>query len=273
MQPQRPRRQLQRSPVEQREPDGLPGRARADQHRRVAPFARLAGGEAGWLARRGAATRAQLSRSRRLLATHGALTVRRAGDMAEAEEFLDGLAMLHQAGWRRRGQPGAFADPAFRRFHAELITRGLPRGEVALWRLAAGERAFAYLYNFYWRRQVLAYQSGFDTEWVPRASPGLTAHALVMAEASREGMERYDFLAGDMRYKRELADGAVTLHWAELAGRLQPRGWYHFAASRLRCLAGAQTCPADADAASSLSAGQGGEDPSPADPAASARRL
>lgn len=194
--------------------------------RRDAPYASLTGGGAGaWRRGLGRATRAQLGRSQRRLEALGPLSWRKAGDVPEALEFLAGLATLHAVSWSRRGRPGAFAEPAFARFHASLIARGLPRGEVSLWRLAVADRPVGYLYNFHWRNQVLAYQSGFDTERVPGASPGLTAHALAIADAEAAGCDRYDFLAGDARYKRNLGHAARSLHWLELASRRSAWGW------------------------------------------------
>ncbi len=196
------------------------------QSRREAPFASLAGRDgAAWQAARGAATRSQLRRSRQRLETLGAVCARRAETVPEALDFLDRLARLHQSAWTRRGQPGAFAQPAFRAFHAELVARGVPRGEVALWRICAGPKAVGYLYNLEWRGHVLSYQSGFDIEAVPRSSPGLVAHALAIGAAAEAGFDRYDFLAGDVRFKRELGDASYPLHWVELATPLQPRGW------------------------------------------------
>ena len=194
--------------------------------RREAPYASLAGGDAeAWRRQLGRATRAQLGRSQRRLEALGPICWRKARDVAEALEFLDGLATLHTLSWRRRGRQGAFADPTFRRFHASLIARGLPRGEVTLSRLAVADRPIGFLYNFHWREHVLAYQSGFDTEAVSGASPGLTAHALAIADAATAGSDRYDFLAGDVRYKRNLGDAAKSLYWLELAAHHSLRGW------------------------------------------------
>jgi CelD/BcsL family acetyltransferase involved in cellulose biosynthesis len=177
-----------------------------------APFARL---DPAWFSRRGANTRQQIQRSDRAF---GPLTISRAEDEATAHEWLDEMAVLHQATWTARGKPGAFADPFFARFHHDLIRHGLPRREVELWRIAAPDRLAGILYNFRFRGHVLAYQSGFAYDPAnPRLKPGLTCHRQVIAASLADGATVYNFLAGDDRYKRSLADGADTLHWA-LAG-------------------------------------------------------
>src|SRR5580692_3968152 len=85
---------------------------------RAAPFVRLdrlADG-AAWLDQRSTATRYRLRRSRRSYERSGRLLAEPAADLPEALAFLDALAVLHQARWRGRGQPGAFAAPAFLAF-------------------------------------------------------------------------------------------------------------------------------------------------------------
>ncbi len=167
--------------------------------------------------------RQQLRRSGRRYAADGALTLTRAGDVAEGLAFLEALAGLHQATWTGRGRPGAFAVPEFRRFHAELIARALPRGEVELVRVSAGDVVIGYLYNFLWRGWVLAYQSGFvypagDTH----RKPGLTCHHLAIEDHLAAGAMGYDFLAGEARYKSSLANASQVLSWLELGPAWRP---------------------------------------------------
>ena len=180
----------------------------------------LAEGNDGYLASLSPNTRYQLRRSDRSYAAAGKLGLHRAATLAEALAFLDALAALHQATWTARGQPGAFASPAFVRFHRTLLTRAMPRGEADLLRICAGSHVIGYLYNFRHHGRVLAYQSGFDYAAAPQhGKPGLTCHHAAIAQARRDGMARYDFLAGGDRYKTSLANASVMLHWLEAAPR------------------------------------------------------
>ena len=200
--------------------DRLPTAVIARQARN-APFIDLAAlREAGrsYLDSLSANTRYQLRRSARRYGAIGPLRMDRAGSAGEAHRFLDELAALHQATWTRRGRPGAFANPDFARFHHTLIDRTAGRGEVELLRVTAGSRVVGYLYNFRFRNAVSAYQSGFaydDDD--PHAKPGLTCHHLAAEAALVEGLDRYDFLAGDGRYKDSLSNATLPLHWVELA--------------------------------------------------------
>jgi CelD/BcsL family acetyltransferase involved in cellulose biosynthesis len=182
-------------------------------------------GPDGLLARLSANTRQQMRRSDRAYAALGAPDIREAASLDEALAFLDAMAVLHQAAWRARGQPGAFANPAFVRFHRALVARALPRGEMVLLRVGFGARLAGYLYNFRHRGTVSAYQSGFDFAGAPpHGKPGLTSHHAAILRARDEGAVLYDFLAGADRYKTSLASFARTLCWLDAADRRSVAG-------------------------------------------------
>ena len=64
--------------------------------------------------------------------------------------------------------------------------------------------------------KVFFFQSGFDYELDPARSPGMLTHALAIEHYRGRAMQEYDFLAGDARYKRSLANRCRDLHWAVL---------------------------------------------------------
>jgi CelD/BcsL family acetyltransferase involved in cellulose biosynthesis len=201
---------------------------------RPAYFVDLSMGAGDYLQRRSANTRQQLRRSERDYAKSGDITIERAESLPQAQEFLDRLAMLHQASWQARGQPGAFANPDFHQFHRALIARGLGREEIDLLHIAAGPQTVGLLYNFRYRGQSLAYQSGFKHANADRhMKPGLTCHHAAIRFAAEWGATRYDFLAGDDRYKRSLADRTANLHWIEVTSPYSPRCLVHRLKDRL----------------------------------------
>jgi CelD/BcsL family acetyltransferase involved in cellulose biosynthesis len=165
-------------------------------------------------------TRYQIRRSERRYRALGPLVIRRAGSLAQAQDFLSGLRRLHQASWTGRGRPGAFANPEFERFHRTLIDRSFAAGGTDLLRVTAGEHVVGYLYNLSYRGHVYAYQSGFDYSLADgQRKPGLLCHYLAIEMYRAEGARRYDFLAGADRYKLSLATGSVDLHWLEIGYR------------------------------------------------------
>jgi CelD/BcsL family acetyltransferase involved in cellulose biosynthesis len=168
-------------------------------------------------------TRQQLRRSLRGWEAFGALTLTVAA-REEAGSFLDGLKALHQAYWIGRDKPGAFAEPFFERFHRALIDRVGAGQSVELIRIQAGDRVVGYLYNLIQDGWVAAYQSGFDYGAdADRLRPGLICHLMAMDHYAKAGMRLYDFLGGEARYKRSLADSESELSWLE-AGSPSPLG-------------------------------------------------
>lgn len=192
-----------------------------------------------WIAALSANTRYQIRRSQRRYrarASGAPLRLEAAENETQAAAWLDGLAALHGATWRSRGQDGAFADPFAQRFHHALVRRALARGQLDLLRIAAGpELVIGFLYNLRHRGRVFAYQSGLDlTEANAHEKPGLTCHALAVQRSLDRGDLVYDFLAGAQRYKRSLANAEAMLAWAELVPAWSPRGIFARAARALK---------------------------------------
>ncbi|MGE5184618.1 MAG: GNAT family N-acetyltransferase [Acidobacteriota bacterium] len=190
----------------------LPGyRVRVD-HASRAPYVELAAVRAAggdYAAVLGASTRAQLRKARRKL---GRLEVEIACDAASATSIYDELIAIHSRRWQACGEPGAFADPWFARFHRELIAARLPHGEIQLVRVRAGGRTLGCLYNLVWRGRVLFYQCGLASGGDPAVRPGYVCHAAAIEHSAREGHAVYDLLGGG-EYKERLATGAAELVW------------------------------------------------------------
>lgn len=160
----------------------------------------------------GAPTRAAVRRSLRLYQGLGEVRISPAGDLPQALQFLERLKDFHQRTWTARGQPGAFANPRFERFHRRLIAAAWPVGQVQLLRVTAGSAEVGYLYNFVEAGQMLAYQSGFHFGLTERNHhPGLVTHALAVQQALEAGLDGYDFLAGQARYKQQLSHQTYTM--------------------------------------------------------------
>ena len=157
-------------------------------------------------------TRAQLARSDR---SYGVpLAVQRAATADEALAFLDAMLPWHLETWRTRKVTSGLAGAPVQAFLRAALHRGVACGDVDMLRVSAGARAVGYLLNLRAGGRVAAYASGFDYAGAgPHAKPGLSCHAAAIAQARRDGALEYDFLAGDARYKRSLANDTRALHW------------------------------------------------------------
>jgi CelD/BcsL family acetyltransferase involved in cellulose biosynthesis len=128
------------------------------------------------------------------------------------------MKVFHIHSWERRGRPHAFRYPFFERFHRELIRAGLPKGEIQMLKISAGDRAIGYLYNFRRCKKIYAYQSGFEFS-APHLRPGYVSHALAMQSNAARGEQIYDFLGGDNPLKRSFADDHYFISWSAFRQR------------------------------------------------------
>ncbi len=198
-----------------------------------APIARFASmGSGDLLDQLSRNSRQQVRRSIRHYERRGPLTLTRASSCEEATDGLAKLAELHTTAWQNRGQPGAFADPAFTAFHRALIRRGFGEAVPDLLCIRAGAGVIGYLYNFRWRGWAYAYQSGLLYEQEAESRPGLMCHLLAMRHYRDEGLIGYRFLAGDSRYKTSLSTETDSLLWLVAA---RP-DWSHNLEIRARAL-------------------------------------
>ncbi|EHL96343.1 hypothetical protein HMPREF9946_04811 [Acetobacteraceae bacterium AT-5844] len=201
---------------------GVPWR----MQRRIAPRVVLGAIRAAgldYIGSRSGNTRYQLRRSLRAYERRGVVTLERAARPAEALDWLSAMIALHEARWQAQGSPGAFASDYLLRFHRTLVVRALAEDMLDMNRVRAGGDTLGYLYNFRLRGHVYAYQSGFSAS-MGHEKPGLTCHALAIQHALTAGDEVYDFLGGNDRYKRSLANAENSLLWAELVPALSPAG-------------------------------------------------
>ena len=162
--------------------------------------------------------RQKLKRSIRDFESVGPLRLEAAASLEEALAFLEDLKVLHVKAWLSRGKTGSFANLFLNRFHDALIRSHFDQGLVQMLRLSAGDRRVGFLYNLVHRGVVYQYQSGFDLD-ASRGSgwrPGLVSHVRAIELNRDAGLARYDFLAGDQRYKKELGNAGDSMVWITL---------------------------------------------------------
>lgn len=161
----------------------------------------------------GSSTRSHLRKAQRLAPD---ATFEIARDEREAFGIYDELVVLHQRAWKARGQPGAFADPWFDRFHRRLIAQRFRHGEIQLVRLRTAAQTIGCLYNFVSHGRVLMYQTGINPDVDDKIKPGYLTHLFAIEHNAREGHATYDFLGGDAQYKKSLGTDKTKLVWARV---------------------------------------------------------
>lgn len=164
-------------------------------------------------------TRHQLRRSLRLYSERGAIRTEVASDLSTAHEMFDTMIDLHQRRWDARGEPGAFASSRKISFHRALINRAFSKGSIQLLRVTAGQETVGLLYNFIQNGKVYYYQCGLNYQQDRHLKPGLVTHVCAIRYCLERGLDDYDFLAGDARYKRSLAKDSRPLAWVVFSRR------------------------------------------------------
>ena len=116
-------------------------------------------------------------------------------------DFLEDLFRLHTTRWSSAGQPGVLSDDLIREFHRLSAPQLLEKNILRLYRLRSGDRALAVIYSLFERDTVFCYLQGFDPESA-YLSPGTQLMFMVIEDAVRQGMRKFDFLRGDEAYKQ-----------------------------------------------------------------------
>jgi len=169
--------------------------------------------ESGYIPLLGKKTRAHIRRSQR---EGGIVETEFATDLPSALSIYRDMVALHQAQWHARGEPGAFADPWFDRFHRRLIADRFAHGEIQLVRLRSKDGPVAALYSFIHGGRVLQYQSGRALVENENVKPGYLAHTAAIEHNAKAGLNLYDFMGGDVHYKECLATSSTSLVWARV---------------------------------------------------------
>lgn len=152
-------------------------------------------------------TRYQIRRSMRFYQQLGTVQVQRPATMEQALAWFDRIGPLHIRRWGSgKGQSG-FANPAFVDFHRRLIQQGWEQGTVDIIALVAGEQHIATFYNLIYRNRVYFYLSGIEPVLDNKQKPGLLGHSLCIQHYLNQGLDFYDFMGGNERYKLQLG------HW------------------------------------------------------------
>jgi CelD/BcsL family acetyltransferase involved in cellulose biosynthesis len=115
--------------------------------------------------------------------------------------FLETLFRLHSDRWARAGLPGVLSDAAIQSFHKSVAPQLQERGVLRLYGLRLNRHFIACLYTLFERDTACCYLQGFDPDYA-HFSPGTHLLGAVIADATREGKHRIDFLRGRELYKQ-----------------------------------------------------------------------
>jgi CelD/BcsL family acetyltransferase involved in cellulose biosynthesis len=128
---------------------------------------------------------------------------------AEALEWLGLLAEWQGVRWSSRGIDGKFRWDRRRLFYEKLVVGLVRTGDLRFWALVANEQVLALELGCRFRGHYIGIHPAFDPA-LASYSPGVVLRAMILQHLMREGMELYDFGAGDEEYKRRWANERRT---------------------------------------------------------------
>ncbi|MDX6637468.1 MAG: hypothetical protein QOJ01_979 [Solirubrobacterales bacterium] len=137
----------------------------------------------------------------RLVEEHG-LEFRLASDPDRLEADMGELFRLHGLRWG--GETTGVFEGELAGFHADFAAAALRRGWLRLWLAEIEGRAVAAWYGWRFAGVDWHFQSGRDPAH-DRLSVGTTLFVHTLRAAFNDGMEAYNFLAGDEGYKLHFA--------------------------------------------------------------------
>jgi CelD/BcsL family acetyltransferase involved in cellulose biosynthesis len=199
----------------------LPNEMRAfsvsEQPSYLTDLAAIRDGGGDYLAALRKSTRSGLRRTRRAYEAHGEIKVEVARDPRQALDWLKELRTLHQSYWHGKGKRGSFDSAYFTEFHEDLVRTTSADGFTDLVRVSAGPLIVGYLYNIRWGNRIYVYNTGLNYGALAREDrPGYLAHLVAIEKYLHEGIDTYDFLAGDADYKRMMSTHVRTLSWIHI---------------------------------------------------------
>lgn len=169
------------------------------------------GWEAAYAARTGSKKRALHRRRLRQLSDLGRVTwtSARTPDAVEAE--LEHAFEIHARRWQGRPDGSTFGQDDAHGFHRAGARALAQQDAVRILTLRIDGRPVAFHYAFVLGTTMYLHRLAFDPA-LAKFSPGQVTLLRAIADASEEGVRRYEFLGGNERYKLELADGLEPLH-------------------------------------------------------------
>ncbi len=140
--------------------------------------------------------RHELRRKMRRIKEQKAFQICYQGNKADVERFF---YLMELSSDRKR----AFLKSEMKSFFRDIFEVFWPQKMSALCFLKLEEATIASALTFFYKDEVLLYNSGFDPKFA-RFSPGLVLKAFLIKHAIEQKKKRFDFLRGGEKYKYDL---------------------------------------------------------------------
>jgi hypothetical protein len=155
-------------------------------------------------------TRLQIFRSKKILQSQGALSFEVFSNPEKLIDLYPKIASIHIDKWQATNEGSGFVNPIFEGFHQSMaFTNTNKMVQIAV--LTLDEVELGYLVNFVYNNNVYFYLSALQKNPDNKIKIGLTLHSEAIRYYTEQGIESYDFLGGDARYKKSLSNEKYSL--------------------------------------------------------------
>jgi CelD/BcsL family acetyltransferase involved in cellulose biosynthesis len=157
-----------------------------------------------------------LARYTRRLEKRYAVQIYRCSAESQLAKCLEALFEHHQARWEAAGERGSFGSRERIEFYYALSRSLLPQQRLDLWVLELDGVVVAAQFGFRYGRQVFQLQEGNAPKHASDRV-GFVLRGHVMKQLITDGIQTYDFLAGELGYKARWgaqARGYTDIHFA-----------------------------------------------------------
>lgn len=140
-------------------------------------------------------------------------------DAVSMKEILEKSSHWHIEKWRDTATPSGFANEHFVGFHRELIDNSeiKERCRVRLFALWDGDLLLGILYGMQEKDWFGFYLSSIKQTNDNRLRLGLYMHHKAIGSLAKDGINVYDFMAGEARYKKQF--GSICMRYGKMAIR------------------------------------------------------
>jgi len=152
-------------------------------------------------------SRNQIKRSNKLLAKYGEITFNVIFNRESQLELLNEAQQWHTDKWENTATASGFTNTNFVNFHKNLILSSSTSAQTFVAKLTVNGELFGCLYCFVQNKSVYYYLSCLKPMKDNKIKLGLMMHTLLIEWLilNKNEYTDYDFLAGDVRYKRSLS--------------------------------------------------------------------
>jgi CelD/BcsL family acetyltransferase involved in cellulose biosynthesis len=133
-------------------------------------------------------------------------------DRDAIQQACDDVWRLEDSGWKRDAGTAISADPAVRRFYADLVDHAAAHGWMRLLFLTVGGRRIAMSYSAIFDNRLFLFKTGYDPEFAG-CSPFKLLTQYAIQYAFQQGLTELDFLGDSEPWKLEWTNLARGHDW------------------------------------------------------------